>query len=216
MTDIEQPKNSAKGSKGLIETSAFAVQFPLHIDRAVEKIIKAEDFDSWADASGFYSTDCEQATLLDSRNKLRKKINNTASSAAWLATGQFPFSIEVYDFGKTYKVHHADDAFTIKANKLPRQVQSFATTKRRNIQALLGSIDLDQLSPAMQMRISGLDREVDRFLRGIDYQTTELNREYDAIAALLKSMVDQKLITPENHAIAQLLGTTSSEDEDDE
>ena len=206
--------NVQKGMKGLHETAAFIASFPLSADPTTETVLSTTAFDAWAEQCGYYTTNCEQATLLEGRNKLKRKINLTASSPAWTTQGQTPFCIMVNDHGKSYKVQRVEDAFSVKAVRLPRQVKSYATTKRDLIQALLRSMDLLSLSPAWQMRIASFDREIDRYLRGIDYQTTELDREYMAIRGQLKQMVDSKLIT-EDGGLLELMFKDDDGGEDD-
>jgi hypothetical protein len=187
-------KGMMVGAKGLQEAEAFIAAFPLSADRTRDTVLSTAAFDAWAEGQGYYTTSCEQATLLEARNRLKKKINVTASSPAWLAKNQTPFFIAVGQHGKSLKVQRVEDAFSIKAQSLPKQVKSYATTKRDAIRALLQSIDMKSLPPAWQMRIQSFDREIERYLRGLHYQTTELDREYIAIQTQLKTLVDAKLL----------------------
>jgi len=201
-----------KGHKGLPETTQFASDFPTPGPGKM-KVISTATFDKWAEDNGYYSTNCEQATLLMDRNNLRAKINTTASSDAWTAMNHIAFSVDVHDHGKSYKIVRAEDSFSIKADRLPGQVKQFAGTKRKRIQGLLLSVDLGQLPPAMQMRVQSLDREVDRYLRAIDYQTMELNREYEAIRLQIQQMIDRKQIE-EKTEFKALFGPADGDDDD--
>jgi hypothetical protein len=196
-----------KGSKYLHETAAFIAAFPMSTDPDKETVISVAAFDAWADQCGYYTLNCEQATLLEARNKLKKKINISASSPAWLKQDETPFFIAVSQYGKTYAVKRVEEAFSDKAVRLPAQVKSYATTKQEAIKALLGSIKINALPAAWQLRISSFDREIERYLRGIDYQTMELDREYNAIKGQLKLLLDQKMIAPngDDHLL-QLMG----------
>ena len=195
-----------KGLKGLNEAEGFITAFPLSVDAAKETVLSTTDFDLWAAGDGYYTLQCEQATLLDNRNRLKKKINLTASSPAWLALKKTPFFIAVGNHGVSYRVQRTEDAFSITAQKLPRQVKSYAVTKRNTIRALLHSINLQALPPAWQMRIESFDREIERYLRGIDYQTQELNREYLAIQKQLQGLVDAHMLTADEAVLSLIEG----------
>jgi uncharacterized membrane protein len=212
---VASKKGKLKGFRGLAETAQFATDYPTPLP-GMRRVLSVTTFDTWAESNGYYSTNCEQATLLMDRNNLRKKINATGSSEAWRALNNVPFAVEVHDHGKTYKVVRAEDSFSIKADRLPQQVRQYAGTKRDRIQALLMSIDLGKLPPAMQMRVLSLDREVDRYLRGIDYQTSELNREYEAIRMQIEQMVRTNQIAPDNSGFAQLLAPDPDPDVEDD
>lgn len=205
-----------KGSKGLSEASNFIATFPLAPDSTTETVLSVAAFDAWADQSGYYTLNCEQATLLERRNRLKKKINVTASSPAWLNQDQTPFFIGVSQHGISLKVQRVEDAFSSKAMTLPRQVKSYAGTKREAIKALLGSIKINALPPAWQMRIAAFDREIERYLRGIDYQTMELDREYLAIRVQLKALVDSKMIEPNGDHLLEMMGIEPDDEDDDE
>jgi len=205
-----------KGSKGLAETHEFAAVFPVAHRGDPDMILTTGAFDHWAAGVGYYALTCEDATLLTARNNLRKKINATASSEAWTVLGYVPFSIDVHDHGKSYKVRRTEDACTTKADRLPSQVRQFATTKRNKIQQLMTSIDMRNLPAIMQMRIGLLESGVDRFLRGIDHETTELNREYESVRAQLQMLVDKKLVTPENGGLRAILGPDKPDDDEGE
>lgn len=201
-----------KGHAGLPQATQFAADFPVP-PAGKRHVITTDKFDQWAEKNGYYTTRCEQATLLINRNNLRKKINTTASSEAWRVLGNVAFSVDVQDHGKTYKIVRAEDSLQIKADRLPGQVKQFAGTKRRRIQNLLNSVDLAGLPPAMQMRISSLDREIERYIRAIDFQSVELNREYEAVRLTIQKMVEQKALAVE---YADLFGEDPDEIEEED
>ena len=119
-------------------------------------------FDAWADQCGYYTLNCEQATLLEARNKLKKKINISASSPAWLKQDETPFFIAVSQYGKTYAVKRAEEAFSDKAVRLPAQVKVVCHHEAGGDQSPVGKHQ-DQCAPGsvVAVRISSFDREIE-------------------------------------------------------
>lgn len=175
--------STRKGRSGLLETTAFIDDFPLDPSYDKSKVITVADFDEWAVKHGFIADPVERDTRNSDRNILRAKINNTASSKAWLTTDKEPFHIAVKDHGHTYSIEHSSNAFAFKAAKLPREMESLMKTKKGSLDHLLGSLDVDKLPSSLQLRIKMLNRQIVSYAETVELACSQLNREFHAIQA---------------------------------
>jgi hypothetical protein len=185
-----------KGKAGLLETGAFIAQFPLPADPMGSTVITLAQFDDWGEKAGFLPARVSRDTRNTDRNILRGKINITASSPLWAAEKKEPFHIGVKAHGLSYSIARTSEAFALKANKLPGEIKSLVKTKKGLLDSLHNSMDVGSLPMALQIRISTLNREIERYATRIDYESQELTKEFAVVQREIAKAVATTAILP--------------------
>jgi hypothetical protein len=205
-----------KGRTGIVETDAFIAHFALPSDPEKSLIITVDQFDRWGVTSGFLKPNVGNDERNAARNILRNKINNTASSPSWLADKKEPFHVSVKTHGINYRVSRTNQAFALKANKLPAEIKSLVKTKKNLLDQLHSSLDLEKLPIGLQLRITTLNREIERYALRIDFESQQLSQEFSMVQRdIARSMAMTNLLPTNGAAQAILDAKTDSESQDE-
>lgn len=156
--------------------AAFAASFP-YKDGVDNCLILNDEFDMWAEQQGFYKTADDRTIRSSKRNQLRTKINDTASHPDFRRVhNQEPFHVAVKDFGTTLVRTPAKEAFDTKLDKVAQKVVDKALAQKRGLETLKGAVESqNNPSPMVLVYLELAIKEIDKYVRVIDFQATQTN-----------------------------------------
>jgi hypothetical protein len=195
------PMTARKGRSGLMETASFYQAFPLDPDPERSTIVTVEQFDRWAVEHQLIPDSVERDTRNSDRNVLRNKINNTAASPAWKREHYDPFHIGVKKHGISYTVRRTADAFAAKATQLPEQMKRILKTKKRALEHIRSSVDMQKLPLTVQLNILQLDQEIEYYAEQVALSNNQLDKKF----RMIQNNLRQLALTPANSGIKAML-----------
>lgn len=201
-----------KGINGMPMAEAFARKFLTA--KTLPVVIKVAEFDQWADDEGYLDLNRDRDTVLTRRNSIKNRINWTACSEVYKLHNE-PFFIAVEQHGVTYTVDKTEDAYDRTARLLPIRVKSLVDTKRKALNAILGSVDLDALPPPTKWSIEELRDRIEDFGTRVDGETTLLDNQMKKLQTKVRGLIEERKLLS-NSGVQEFLETDEGAEQDDE
>jgi hypothetical protein len=99
---------------------------------------------------------------------------------------------------------------------LPAEIKSLVKTKKNLLDQLHSSLDLEKLPIGLQLRITTLNREIERYALRIDFESQQLSQEFSMVQRdIARSMAMTNLLPMNGAAQAILDVKTDSESQDE-
>ena len=124
-------------------------------------LISVDRFDKLGITIGFYPQSQERDTILQSRYRMRTRINKTARSHRWKIQGGMPIDLAVKDIGKTMVVNASPQGYEYRAARLGKGVRGSFRTKRSLLRDLFRTIDLPNQPQMLQARLTLFEKDLD-------------------------------------------------------
>ena len=154
-------------------------------------IITTHEFDQWAIDNNLITdpeTDDKESgawqLLLKQRNNLRSGFNKEGVS---LDKPEDRFTIEVYDYGVSYKVFSINDSYLKAGQSLPDKLKKTFNTKVKNLKILSKSSDVEKLPEMLRVEIDMVEIQMDQLSERIKFDLNQSKTQMDVLFEKIRS-----------------------------